>query len=83
MTKKIRGVLILAILPLLLIADGAFGQQTTAAEAVGQARKGEYMSAAAALEKFVNSGNVTSSVVEGLYYSWIRKGEYVKARKPV
>jgi len=27
-----------------------------------------------------NSGNVTSSVVEGLYYSWIRKGEYVKAR---
>jgi len=78
--KKITGIFILAILPLLLFNDGAFGQQSTAAEAVALARKGEYVTAAAALEKLVNSGNVTAPVVEGLYYSWVRKGEYVKAR---
>ncbi len=78
--KKISGILILAILPLLLLNDGAFGQQTSPAEAVALARKGEYVAAATALERIVNSGNVTPAVVEGLYYSWIRKGEYVKAR---
>jgi len=80
MTKKIRGILILAILPLLLFNDGAFGQQASPAAAVALARKGDYATAAAALEKLVSSGNVTPAVVEGLYYSWIRKGEYVKAR---
>jgi len=79
MTKKFRDILILAILPLLLLNDGAFGQQS-AAEAVALARKGDYVAAAAALEKAVNGGNVSPAVVEGLYYSWIRKGEYVRAR---
>src|SRR6187549_1500099 len=79
MTKKIRGILILAILPLLLFNDGAFGQQSPA-EAVALARKGEYVAAAAALEKAVTAGNFTPAVVESLYYSRIRKGEYLKAR---
>jgi cellulose synthase operon protein C len=79
MTKKIRGILILAILPLLLLNDGAFGQASPA-EAVALARKGEYAAAATALERAVNGGNVAPAVVEGLYYSWIRQGEYVKAR---
>src|SRR5712672_394913 len=79
MMKKIAGIVILAILPLLLFNDGAYGQASPA-EAVALARKGEYAAAAAALDKLVTSGNVTPAVVEGLYYSWIRKGEYVKAR---
>jgi cellulose synthase operon protein C len=79
MTKKIRGIIILAILPLILFNDGAFGQQSPA-EAVALARKGEYVAAAAALERAVNAGNFTPAVVEGLYSSWIRKGEYLKAR---
>jgi len=80
MMKKSRLKLILAILPLLLINDGAFGQQTSAADAVAMARKGDYATASTALERAVNAGNVTSAVVESLYYSWIRQGEYVKAR---
>src|SRR5215831_9630552 len=80
MIKKIAGVIILAILPILLLNDGAFGQQTTPAEAVALARKGDYLAASTALERIVNGGNVTPAVVEGLYYSWIRKGDYVKAR---
>src|SRR5580765_231683 len=80
MMKKIAGIVILAILPLLLFNDGAFGQQTSPAEAVALARKGEYVAASTALERIVNGGNVTPAVVEGLYNSWIRKGDYVKAR---
>src|SRR5215471_7802808 len=80
MIKKIAGVIILAILPILLLNDGAFGQQTSPAEAVALARKGDYVAASTALERIVNGGNVTPAVVEGLYYSWNRKGEYVKAR---
>src|SRR5712671_3012379 len=34
----------------------------------------------AALGQLVTAGTVTPAVVESLYYSWIRKGEYVKAR---
>lgn len=78
--KKSFGILTLAILPLLLISDAAFGFQTSAADAVALARKGDYVPASTALEKLVSAGTVTPAVVESLYYSWIRKGEYVKAR---
>ena len=77
--KKIAGIVILAILPLLLLNDGAFGQAGPA-EAVALARKGDYIAASTALERIVNGGNFTPAVVEGLYYSWIRKGDYLKAR---
>jgi tetratricopeptide (TPR) repeat protein len=33
-----------------------------------------------ALDRAVSAGTLTPAVVEGLYYSWIRQGEYVKAR---
>jgi hypothetical protein len=36
--------------------------------------------AATALERAVSAGTLTPAVVESLYDSWIRQGEYVKAR---
>ena len=63
--KKIAGIVILAILPLLLLNDGAFGQAGPA-EAVALARKGDYVAASTALERIVNGGNVMPAVVEGL-----------------
>ena len=78
--KKSSGILALTLLPLLLFSDAALGQQGTAAEAVSLARKGEYAPAATALERLISGGTVTPAVVEGLYYSWIRQGDYVKAR---
>jgi len=80
--KKSFAILILAILPILLssaIGGRLFGQQVSPAEAVTLARKGDYAPAAASLERAVASGNMTPAVVEALYYSWIRTGEYVKA----
>src|SRR5215470_5940169 len=81
--KKSFAILTLAILPILLssaIGGRVFGQQVSPAEAVALARKGDYAAAAANLERAVTSGTVTPAVVEALYYSWVRQGEYVKAR---
>ena len=58
----------------------ALSAQTSTADAVALARKGEYGPAAVALDRAVGAGTLTPAVVEGLYYSWIRQGEYVKAR---
>src|SRR5207253_9284227 len=44
------------------------------------ARTGMYMGAEAALEPIVDGGNFDPLVVESLYYSWIRTGQYTKAR---
>ena len=61
--KKSNAILTLVILPLVLFSDAALGQQGTAAEAVSLARKGEYASAATALERLVTAGTVTPAVV--------------------
>jgi tetratricopeptide (TPR) repeat protein len=68
------------LLPLLLLSCGAFWQTDTN-RALEQARTGEYGAAASALEAAVEGGNNDPRIVESLYYSWIRQGEYVKARE--
>src|SRR5687768_13948912 len=70
----------LLLLPFLLFSCGALWQ-TDAKTAVEMARTGEYSQAAPALESAVAGGNVDRVVVESLYYSWIRQGEYAKARE--
>jgi cellulose synthase operon protein C len=72
--------LLVLVLPMLLLSCGAFWQ-TDANRAVELARKGEYKEASAALETAVAAGNYDTQVVESLYYSWIRQGEYVIARE--
>ena len=76
----IRKVLIVApfLLLVLLLSCGAFGQTDTN-RAIDLARTGEYATAATALEAAVEGGNIDSQVVESLYYSWIRQGQYKKA----
>src|SRR5262245_38412840 len=74
-----RGVLLLLMLPLLLLSCGALWQ-TTPAQAVDLEKKGEYAQAAAVLEPAVAGGSADPVIVDSLYYSWIRQGEYVKAR---
>jgi hypothetical protein len=64
----------------LLVSCGAFWQ-TDAAHAVELARTGKYKEAAPALESAVNGGNFDAQVVQSLYYSWVRQGEYTKARE--
>ncbi len=54
--------------------------QTDTNRAIEQARTGEYKQAADELERAVEGGNIDVQVVESLYYSWIRQGEYLKAR---
>jgi tetratricopeptide (TPR) repeat protein len=53
--------------------------QTDAARGTDLARKGQYQDAAEALEPAVAGGNFEPAVVEALYYSWVRTGEYAKA----
>ena len=72
--------LLLLLLPLLLVSCGAFWQ-TDAARAVELARTGKYKDAAPSLESAVNGGNFDPQIVESLYYSWVRQGEYTKARE--
>src|SRR5690349_21772464 len=69
----------LFILPLMLLSCGAIWQ-TDVNRAMEQARSGDYKAAAAALETAVEGGNNDAKVVESLYFSWIRQGDYVKAR---
>jgi cellulose synthase operon protein C len=76
---KYRGVVIL-LLPLLLFSCGALWQSDTKSP-YELARTGMYKEAAAALEPMVAGGNFDPTVVESLYYSWIRTGEYAKARE--
>lgn len=75
MKSKLLSIL---LLPLLLLSCGALWQ-TDAARAVELARNGQYKEAAPALESAVAGGNFDARVVESLYYSWIRQGEYTKA----
>jgi len=77
--KRNSRVFVLALLPCLLLSCGALWQ-TDANRAIELARTGEYKAAADALEGAVEGGNNDAQVVESLYYSWIRQGEYLKAR---
>ncbi len=69
----------LFLLPVLLLSCGALWQSDVPT-AIEQARTGKYKEAAARLEQAVAGGNVDPQVVESLYYSWIRQGEYTVAR---
>jgi tetratricopeptide (TPR) repeat protein len=75
-----RSILSLVLLPFLLLSCGALWQSDTRSP-VELARTGEYKNAAAALEPMVAGGNFDLQVVESLYNSWIRIGEYTKARE--
>lgn len=75
-----RSILTLVLLPLLLLSCGALWQSEKKSP-TELARTGSYKEAAAALEPLVASGNFDPLVVESLYYSWIRTGEYAKARE--
>src|ERR1051326_5021714 len=75
-----RNLLSLILLPLLLLSCGALWQSNSKTP-VELARTGEYKDAAAALEPMVAGGNFDPLVVESLYYSWLRSGEYTKARE--
>jgi tetratricopeptide (TPR) repeat protein len=75
-----RNLFSLVLLPFLLLSCGALWQ-TESKSPVELARTGQYKEAVAALEPMVAKGNAEPLVVESLYYSWIRQGEYVKARE--
>src|SRR5262245_6607833 len=75
-----RNVLSLFLLPLLLLSCGALWQSDSKSP-VELARTGSYKDAAAALEPMVAGGNFDPTVVESLYHSWVRTGEYSKARE--
>lgn len=75
-----KSLLSLILLPFLLLSCGALWQSEKKSP-VELARTGMYKDAAAALEPMVASGNFDPVVVESLYYSWIRTGDYNKARE--
>jgi tetratricopeptide (TPR) repeat protein len=75
-----RSIFSLILLPFVLLSCGALWQSDSKSP-VDLARTGAYKDAAAALEPMVASNNFDPLVVESLYYSWIRTGEYTKARE--
>ena len=75
-----RSILSLILLPLLLLSCGALWQSDSKSP-VELARTGSYKEAAAALEPMVAGGNFDTTVVESLYHSWVRTGEYAKAKE--
>ena len=75
-----RNIFSLILLPFLLLSCGALWQSDSK-NPVELARTGEYKEAAAALEPMVAGGNFDPNIVENLYYSWIRTGDYSKARE--
>jgi tetratricopeptide (TPR) repeat protein len=75
---KYRAAVIL-LLPLLLFSCGALWQSDTKSP-YELARTGQYKEAVAALEPMVAGGNFDPAIVESLYYSWIRTGQYTTAR---
>ena len=67
------------LLPLLLFSCGALWQSDSKSP-FELARIGKYKEAAAVLEPMVTGGNFDPTIVQSLYYSWIRTGQYTKAR---
>jgi tetratricopeptide (TPR) repeat protein len=72
--------IVFVVLPLLLLSCAALWQSDSA-RAVQAARTGEYAAAVRALEPLVAGGNNEAAIVEALYYSWIRQGEYTRSRE--
>ena len=72
--------IVFVVLPLLLLSCAALWQ-TDSARAIQAARTGEYATAVRTLEPLVAGGSNDAAAVEGLYYSWIRQGEYTRARE--
>ena len=66
------------VLSLCLTGCGALGQ-TENITPLEQARRGGYADASVSLEAMVAGGDTSAEVVESLYYSWIRQGEYSHA----
>jgi len=75
-----RSIFSLILLPFLLLSCGALWQSDSKSP-TELARTGQYKEAAAALEPMVAGGNVDPVIVESLYYSWIRTGDYAKAKE--
>jgi cellulose synthase operon protein C len=71
---------IFVLLPLLLLSCAALWQSDST-RAIQAARTGEYASAVRTLEPLVANGSSDPAIVNALYYSWIRQGEYAKARE--
>src|SRR5688572_19752504 len=71
---------VFVLLPLLLLSCAALWQ-TDSRTAIQNARAGEYASAARTLDPLVAGGSNDPAAVNGLYYSWIRQGEYTTARE--
>ena len=79
------GVLVRVLAPFLLVSCGTLVgcgalAQNDNADPVEKARRGDYAAAAVGLEMMVAGGNTSRPVVESLYFSWIRQGEYEQAR---
>ncbi len=78
------GLSVRVLVPLLLSGCGALAGcgalgQSDDASPVEKARRGDYAEAAAGLETMVAGGDTSRAVVDGLYFSWIRQGEYGQA----
>jgi hypothetical protein len=76
---KRNAFIVFVLLPLVLLSCAAFWQ-SDATRAIQAARTGEYATAVRTLEPLVAGGNNDAVAVESLYHSWIRQGEYTKAR---
>jgi len=68
------------LLPLLLLSCAALWQSDSG-RAIQAARSGEYADAVRILEPLVAGGNNDPAAVDALYNSWIRQGEYTKAKE--
>lgn len=71
---------VFVLLPLLLLSCAALWQSDSVT-AIQAARKGEYATAVRTLEPLVANGSNDPAAVNGLFYSWIRQGEYTKAKE--
>jgi tetratricopeptide (TPR) repeat protein len=77
---KRNAFIVFVLLPLVLLSCAAFWQ-SDASRAIQAARTGEYATAVRTLEPLVAGGNNDAVAVESLFYSWIRQGEYTKAKE--
>jgi len=72
--------IVFVLLPLLLLSCAALWQSDST-RGMQSARTGDYAAAVRALEPLVAGGSNDAASVESLYYSWIRQGEYTKAKE--
>ena len=70
----------LCLLPILLLSCGAMWQSDSRSP-IELARTGEYKRAAPLSSRWSRAETSIRPVVESLYYSWVRSGEYTKARE--